>query len=57
LAQEHDYLLQGHTHVRLDECVGRTRIINPGALHRAAVKTVVTLDTRADRLLPFEVRI
>ena len=56
-AQEHDYLCQGHTHVRADERVGRTRIINPGALHRAAVKTVVTLDTVADNVTPFEVRI
>ncbi len=29
-AQRHDYLLHGHTHVRLDDRVGRTRIINPG---------------------------
>ena len=56
-AQEHDYLLQGHTHVRRDERIGRTRIINPGALHRATVKTVVTLDTRADTLFAFEVRL
>jgi putative phosphoesterase len=49
-AQAHDYLLQGHTHVRLDERVGRTRVINPGALHRAAEKTVAILDTRTDSL-------
>ncbi len=35
-AQQHDYLLQGHTHVRHDERVGRTRIINPGAVSRQA---------------------
>jgi putative phosphoesterase len=49
-AQEHDYLFQGHTHVRQDQRIGRTRLINPGALHRAAVKTVATLDTATDRL-------
>ena len=49
-AQEHDYLLHGHTHLRLDDRVGRTRVINPGALHRAAIKTVATLDTATDRL-------
>jgi predicted phosphodiesterase len=38
-------LLQGHTHVRADERVGTVRVINPGALHRAAQKTVATLDT------------
>jgi uncharacterized protein len=55
--QNHDYLFHGHTHIRGDRRVGRTRIVNPGALHRAREKTVVTLDTRADRLNVFEVRI
>ena len=48
--QRHDYLLQGHTHVRADERVGKVRLINPGALHRAREKTVALLDTVADRL-------
>lgn len=50
LAQEHDYMLQGHTHMRADERTGRTRRINPGALFRAPVKTVATLDTATDKL-------
>jgi predicted phosphodiesterase len=49
-AQSHDYLLHGHTHVKRDERIGKTRIINPGALHRAAVKTVAILDTTEDRV-------
>ena len=49
-AQEHDYLFQGHTHVRADERIGRTRLINPGALHRASIKTAATLDTATDKL-------
>jgi putative phosphoesterase len=49
-SQDYDYLCQGHTHVRADTRVGRTRVINPGALHRATVKTVATLDTATDRL-------
>ena len=48
--QRHDYLLQGHTHVRADERVGKVRLINPGALHRAREKTVALLDTATDRL-------
>jgi putative phosphoesterase len=48
--QNHDYLLQGHTHLRADERFGRTRLINPGALHRAREKTVALLDTATDRL-------
>ena len=48
--QRHDYLLLGHTHIFDDERIGRTRIINPGALHRAHVKSVALLDTANDRL-------
>ena len=47
---QYDYLLQGHTHVPEDHRVGRTRIINPGALHRAREKTVALLDPAADHL-------
>jgi putative phosphoesterase len=48
--QRHDYLLQGHTHIRDDRRVGKMRLINPGALHRAAEKTVATLDMALDLL-------
>jgi putative phosphoesterase len=48
--QRHDYLLQGHTHVRADQRIGRVRVINPGALHRTREKTVALLDTAADTL-------
>ena len=46
----HDYLLLGHTHVPRDERAGRLRIINPGALHRAAVKSVALLDVLRDHV-------
>ena len=49
--QRHDYLLQGHTHVRADEKIGTMRVINPGALHRAREKTVATLDTESGRVV------
>jgi uncharacterized protein len=39
-----DYLFYGHTHARADERRGPTRVVNPGALHRAAVKTCLVLD-------------
>ena len=45
-----DYLLHGHTHVCRDERHGATRIINPGALHRASEFTVALLDTETDQL-------
>jgi putative phosphoesterase len=48
--QRHDYVLLGHSHVRDDDRVGRVRVINPGALHRAREKTVAVLDTTTDAL-------
>ena len=48
--QRFDYLLLGHTHQTLDQRVGKLRIINPGALHRAARKTAALLDTEGDLL-------
>jgi predicted phosphodiesterase len=53
-AGQHDYIIHGHTHVRRDERVktagGSTRLVNPGALHRARVKSVALLDVATDRL-------
>jgi putative phosphoesterase len=48
--QQHDYLLLGHSHVKHDQRYGRIRLINPGALHRAAEKSVAILDTSNDSL-------
>jgi len=50
IAEGVDYLAHGHTHLTRDDRVGRTRVVNPGALHRAAWHTVALLDTEADRL-------
>ena len=49
-AQQHDYLFHGHTHVAEDRRIGRTRLINPGALQRARTKTVALLDLPTDTL-------
>ena len=49
-AGRYRYLLYGHTHLRADQRVGPTRLINPGALHRARVKSVALLDTAKDKL-------
>jgi len=56
-AQEHDYLLLGHSHVHGEQRVGRVRMINPGALHRASPKTVARLDTESDELIFFPIEI
>jgi len=53
----YDYLFVGHSHVPSDERVGHTRIINPGALHRAAKKTVALVDTQTDVLRHLVVKI
>ncbi len=39
-----DFLLHGHTHEIRDDCIRGTRLLNPGALHRAARRTVMLLD-------------
>ncbi len=49
-AKNHAYLFHGHSHVQRDEQFGDTRIINPGALHRATVKSVALLDTSSGKL-------
>lgn len=45
-----DYIFFGHTHAYEDRRAGHVRAINPGALHRARVKTVATLDLTRDAL-------
>ncbi|MCA1684787.1 MAG: metallophosphatase family protein [Planctomycetia bacterium] len=45
-----DYLFFGHSHWPADERAGPTRWVNPGALYRAALWTVVLLDLETDTL-------
>jgi len=40
----YDFLFYGHTHQAEEHLSGPTRVINPGALHRARPKTFVVLD-------------
>ncbi len=44
------YVLYGHTHQAADERIGGLRLINPGALHRARIYSVATLDVQSDEL-------
>ena len=50
LSSGFDYLFHGHTHVAGERRAGRTRVINPGALHRARPKTFVVLDLATGKL-------
>lgn len=49
-AQRHDYIFTGHTHQRADHREGRTRLINPGAVHRAATPGCAVLNTATGSL-------
>jgi putative phosphoesterase len=51
-----NYLFSGHSHVSDDHREGVSRLINPGALHRAARWTVATLDLISDTLEYVEVK-
>jgi len=45
-----DWIFHGHTHEVRDERIGSTRIINPGALHRAARLTVALVEPCEQRV-------
>lgn len=47
---EYDYIFTGHTHVRADEHYGKTRVINPGAIHRSPEPGCAVLDLKTGRL-------
>ena len=42
-SQAYDYILHGHTHEERNEVVGRSRVINPGALYSAERYTIAFL--------------
>jgi putative phosphoesterase len=54
---EIDYLFIGHSHIPADQTVGKLRIVNPGALHRAAKKTVAIVDIEANTVRHLVARI
>jgi uncharacterized protein len=47
-SQLYDYVLHGHTHEIRNETMGRTRIINPGALFMAKQYTFAVLNPETD---------
>ena len=53
----YDYLFVGHTHVAGEHRDGKLRIINPGALHRAAKKTVALVDMKSDKVRHIKVSV
>ena len=49
-SNKYDYVLTGHTHLKRDEKIENTRVINPGALFRIKPYTVAILDAENDKL-------
>ncbi|MBI4452228.1 metallophosphoesterase [Candidatus Woesearchaeota archaeon] len=49
-SNKYDYVLTGHTHLKRDEKIGKTRVINPGALFMAFPYTIALLDVSKDKL-------
>lgn len=50
-----DLLLHGHTHRRRAEKLGKTLVVNPGALHRCARKTIALVHLPEGRVEYLEV--
>lgn len=50
-----DIIVHGHTHSFRDETIGDTRVINPGAVHRASPPTVCLYDLDTDELTRIEI--
>ena len=53
---EFDYVLTGHTHKTMDEKIGKTRVINPGAHYYGCENKVVLLDLDYDKVKFIELR-
>jgi hypothetical protein len=51
----YDFLFYGHTHQAEEHLTGPTRVINPGALHRARPKQFIILDLPDGAIEPVEV--
>ena len=54
-SQQFDYVLHGHLHKVRDEKIGKTRVLNPGALFGVDPLTIGLLDIEADRFEIIEI--
>jgi len=50
-----DYLFHGHSHIMADTRGGHPRVINPGALYRAAIHSVAIVDLTTEVATFFDV--
>jgi putative phosphoesterase len=49
-SEDYDFVFYGHSHQSAEGREGRTRVINPGALHRANIHSVALLDLETGKL-------
>lgn len=56
LTAEPDVLIHGHSHQRRVVRVGRTLVVNPGALYRVAQRTIALIELPSLRVRFFEAR-
>jgi len=49
-SNKYEYVLTGHTHIKRNQKINKTRIINPGALFRIHPYTIALLDAEKDKL-------
>ncbi|MBI2654182.1 metallophosphoesterase [Candidatus Woesearchaeota archaeon] len=55
-SNKYDYILTGHTHIKRNDKIGKTRVINPGALFRIYPYTIALLDVDKDEVEFVEVK-
>ena len=55
-SNKYDYVLTGHTHIKRDEMISNTRVINPGALFRVIPYTIALLDAEEGKLEFVEIK-
>lgn len=55
-SRKYDFIFYGHTHQFADDSKNGCRLINPGALHRAAIHTAAVLDTATGTLSIYDIR-
>lgn len=49
-SQEYDVLFHGHTHKKKDKLIGKTRVVNPGALQKTPTPSFAVYDTASNTI-------
>lgn len=47
---QYDVVFHGHTHQRKDKFIGKTHVINPGAVHNTTTPSFAVYDTESDKV-------